>query len=81
MTRRGDVGDEEARQRGARVKVTEQGWVGAEGAGPEVRAEDAGLEWSDAKLLGIGFWGGYLAGLAVEAVWGGVVLYLHYELR
>ena len=49
VTRLGEVGDEEARQRGAGVKVTKRGWVSAEGAGPEVGAEDAGLEWSCAK--------------------------------
>ena len=55
--------------------MTGQGWVGAEGAGPEVGVEDAGLGGDDAELLGNKVDEGgagdlNLAGLEVEAGWG-----------
>ena len=71
VTGRGEVGAEGARQWGAGVRVTGQGWVGAEGSGPEVGAEDAGLEGSDAESSGSEVGGGDIARLAVEAGWRG----------
>ena len=72
MNRRGEVGAEESRKWGAGVRVTGRGWVRAEGAGPEVGGEDAGLGGSDAESLGSGVGeveGCNLAGLEVEAGW------------
>ena len=52
VTRRGEVGDEGARQWGAGVKLTGWGWFRAEEYGPEVRAEGAGPGKGDVELLG-----------------------------
>ena len=56
---------------GGRGQIDQAGWVGAEGAGLEVGAEDSGLVGSDAESSGSEVGGGDLAGLAVEAGWGG----------
>ena len=80
VTGRGEVGAEGAGPWGAGFRVTGRGRVGAERAGPEVGAEDAGLG-SDAESSGSEVGGGDLSGLAVKAEGGGVVLYLHKELR
>ena len=76
VTGRGEVGAEGAGPWGDGVRVTGRGRVRAERTGPEVGAEDAGLG-IDVESLGSEVGGGDLAGLAVEAGWGGVVLYLH----
>ena len=66
-----------ASQEGVGVKVTGQGWFGAEGSGPEIGAEGTRLEGGDAESSGVEVgevdgaeYGVDLAGLAVKAGWG-----------
>ena len=63
------------RQGGDGVRVIEQGWVGAVGAGPEVGAEGSRPEGMDAKLSGSEVaegdgaeYGGDIARLAFDVV-------------